>query len=108
MSPDTLFPTTPFEVRPPQTATQEVARTRSERSTLRQAVRAALLRHPEGLSDWDLCELLGLPERRKGSVGKRRQEVGARPVYVMVDGERRVKTRMSPLGSPCTVWELRP
>lgn len=101
----TLFPVAPLERRPPATATQRQA-ARYDRQTLRSAVRAALLRHPDGITDWELTEFLGLPERDKPSVGKRRQECGARPVFVRVGDERRVMTRPSPTGSPCTVWTV--
>lgn len=107
MSAPTLFPTAPLEVRPPQTDTQRRAHRPTDRQTLRAAVRAALLRHPDGITDWELTEFLGLPERDKPSVGKRRQECKAIPVYVRVGDERRVMTRPSPTGSPCTVWTIR-
>lgn len=53
-----------------------------------------------GATDWELTAALRLPDRRKGSVTKRRQELGAVPV--IVDGE--VVKRLSPDGQWCTVW----
>lgn len=67
------------------------------RVTLRSRVDGVLRRHPDGLTDWELTELLGLPERSKPSVAKRRQELNA------VDTGRR---RMSPDGHDCIVWAL--
>lgn len=68
-----------------------------DRSTLRNQVRRTLTANPEGLTDWELTDLLGFEPRRKPSVGKRRQETGA------IDSGRR---RPSPDGHPCVVWVL--
>lgn len=46
------------------------------RPTLTAAVRACLEDHPAGLTDYELLTLLHLPERRRGSVVKRRQDAG--------------------------------
>lgn len=68
------------------------------RNTLRARVLDTLERHPNGLTDHELTLAIGEPERRKPSVAKRRQEVGA------VDtGER----RLSADGCRCIVWTLR-
>lgn len=72
---------------------------RLPRQTLRAAVEACLRDHPDGLTDFELCELLGQPDRRKPSVGKRRQETGA------TDTTRR---RLSPDGNLAVVWAVRP
>lgn len=67
-----------------------------ERVTLRSRVDRVLRElHPAGITDWELTDLLDLPERRKPSVAKRRQELGA------VDTGLR---RPSPDGTPCIVW----
>lgn len=68
------------------------------RVTLGQRVQAELARNPAGLTDWELTGRLGLPDRKKPTVGKRRQEAGA------VDTGLR---RRSPDGLECIVWTLR-
>lgn len=73
------------------------------RSTLRARVEDVLLAHPAGLTDWELVDLLGEPDRRKPSVTKRRQEAGAVPV---VDLFGEPVTRRSPFGCQATVWVL--
>ena len=67
------------------------------RTTLRHRVEDALRAHPAGLTDWELTQVLELPDRRKPSVAKRRQEVAA------VDTGLR---RRSPDGNDCIVWRL--
>jgi hypothetical protein len=67
------------------------------RVTLRQRVEDVLRLHPGGVTDWEATQLLGLAERRKPSVAKRRQELGA------VDTGRR---RPSPDGLMCVVWAI--
>jgi hypothetical protein len=68
-----------------------------DRSSLKARVEAALLAVPGGLTDWELVDALGEKDRRKGSITKRRQELGA------VDtGER----RPSRDGLPTIVWRL--
>jgi hypothetical protein len=67
------------------------------RVTLRHRVEAVLRRNPAGLTDWEILARLDLPDRRKPSVAKRRQECGA------VDTGRR---RRSPDGHDCIVWSL--
>lgn len=62
-----------------------------------------LASHPEGLTDWELLRRAGLPDRRRGSVVKRRQETGAVP---RLDENGEVVTRLSPDGRPCCVWRL--
>lgn len=68
-----------------------------DRSSLRGQVYVMLADHPDGLTDHELTQLLGLPPHRKPSVGKRRQEAGA-----FDTGLR----RPSPDGHPCVVWAL--
>lgn len=68
-----------------------------QRVTLRQRVEAVLQANPQGVTDWELTDILGLPERRKGSCGKRRQECGA------IDSGLR---RRSPDGQSVIVWRL--
>lgn len=67
------------------------------RCTLRSRAETVLRAHPDGLNDHELTVLLGLELRRKPSVAKRRQELGA------VDTGLR---RPSPDGQPCIVWRL--
>lgn len=69
-----------------------------ERGSLRERVRAVLEMHPDGLTDWELTDVLGLPAADKPAVGKRRQECEA------VDSGAR---RPSPKGMACVVWVLR-
>lgn len=83
-------------VRPSDPSTSHAA-ARARRVTLRSRVEEQLRLRPGGLTDWELCSSLGLPERRKPSVAKRRQEVGA------VDSGRR---RRSPDGHDCIVWRV--
>lgn len=83
--------------------------------TLRQRVQACLDAHPDGLTDWEITAALGLPDRRKPSVAKRRQECGAVPMADEhwangIGGlviEQTVRTRPSPDGQPCIVWVAR-
>ena len=69
-----------------------------------QRVAQVLRGHPRGLADFELLALLGLPERRRGSVIKRRGDLGAVPV---VDDDGRPVTRPNDDGRPCQVWTLR-
>lgn len=85
-----------FNVRRTDPETSRVA-AGIDRTSLRGQVFATLADHPDGLTDHELTELLGLPAHRKPSVGKRRQEVSA------VDTGLR---RPSPDGHPCVVWTL--
>lgn len=57
----------------------------------------ALRAHPNGLTDWEILGCCGLPERKRGSVVKRRGDLGA------VDTGLR---RLSPDGRECVVWVL--
>jgi len=72
--------------------------------TLRQRVHATLEANPQGLTDWEITVALGLSERRKPSVAKRRQECEAVPALDDFFGA--CMTRPSPDGVPCTVWTL--
>ena len=85
-----------FNVRASDPDTSREAADR-DRNTLRARVRSTLRSYPGGLTDHELTAKLGLPDRRKPSVGKRRQECGA------VDTGRR---RPSPDDHLCIVWEL--
>ncbi len=70
----------------------------ADRAALGVVVRSWLAAHPAGCTDWEITHGLGLPERRHGSVVKRRQEAGAIPTG---------QTRPSPHGgAPMTVWRL--
>jgi hypothetical protein len=68
-----------------------------KRLTLRQRVESTLRHHPAGLTDWEITQALGLPERAKPSVAKRRQEARAGDTG---------KRRRSPDGHDCIVWGL--
>ena len=68
------------------------------RTTLRARVEQALRLNPDGLTDWEIVEALGEPDRKKPSIGKRRQECGA--------GDSGLR-RLSPDGMECVVWVLR-
>lgn len=91
----------PFPARPTDPATSHTAAT-VDRSTLTASVRDTLAAHPDGVTDWELVDLLGLAERMKGSVVKRRQESGAVPV--VIDGHP--LTRPGRMGARCIVWRL--
>lgn len=93
---DTLLPFPP-NVRKGDPATSYEA-SALKRTTLRARVLDTLERHPNGLTDHELTLAIGEPERRKPSVAKRRQEVGA-----FDTGQRRT----SPDGCACAVWSLR-
>ena len=86
------------------TATQMSLLTDTRPVTLRQRVADYLLRHPEGATDWEITVGLGLAERRKPSVAKRRGELYGCVALMRSDGE--TVTRMSPDGQPCNVWTL--
>lgn len=88
----------PFNVRATDPDTSHAA-SRLPRQTLRAAVEACLRAHPAGLTDFELCRALGLPDRKKPSAGKRRQESGA------TDSGLR---RLSPDGNWAVVWRLDP
>jgi hypothetical protein len=98
----TAAPALPFPARAsdPQTSHQAAA---LDRVTLRARVSHALTQNaiwaPEdgGLTDWEITHILRLPDRRKPSVAKRRQELGC------VDTGTR---RPSPDGRPTIVWRL--
>lgn len=91
-----MNPTLPFPARAtdPQTSQSAAA---LGRVTLRVRVEQVLRANPQGLTDHEITDILGLPERRKPSCGKRRQEVGA------VDTGLR---RRSPDGLSVIVWAL--
>lgn len=83
-------------VRPSDPSTSHAAAL-PRRDTLRHRVELALRRHPSGLTDWEITDQLGLPDRRKPSVAKRRQELQAVDTGL---------TRKSPDAHDCTVWRL--
>ena len=85
----------PSNVRRSDPDTSRAAAVVPGRVTLRSRVAGVLRGHPAGLTDWEITARLGLPDRRKPSVAKRRQELAA------VDTGRR---RPSPDGLPCVVW----
>lgn len=67
------------------------------RKGLALAVYECLADHPQGLTDAELLTKLGLPERKRGSVAKRRHDCGARDTGLR---------RPSPDGNPMVVWRL--
>jgi hypothetical protein len=90
-------PALPFPARTtdPQTSQQAAL---GDRGPLRESVQRILWGfEPHGLTDWEITWQLGLSERRKPSVAKRRQELGC------VDTGLR---RPSPDGRPTLVWRL--
>lgn len=91
-----MSPTLPFPARTTDPDTSQKAAA-LPRVTLREQVRCALTVHPEGLTDHEITAYLGLPDRRKPSVAKRRQEAGA------IDTGLR---RRSLDGCLCVVWAL--
>lgn len=99
MSEATLFDLSEWQVRPDPTETQIEAHRRDRRTDL-ERVRRVMLEHPEGLTDWDIADLLGEPER-KASLGRRRAQLGA--VKVARDGEWAVKKCR---GISCLLWRL--
>lgn len=93
---DTLLPFPPNVRRDDPTTSYEASALK--RTSLRARVLDTLERHPNGLTDHELTLAIGEPERRKPSVAKRRQEVGA------VDtGQRRTSVD----GCACIVWSIR-
>lgn len=67
----------------------------------RERVRQLLVLHPEGLTDWDIADLLGEP-MRKPSLGKRRKDLECVAVRDVNDAPL---TRVCH-GSRCIVWRL--
>lgn len=78
----------------PDTSHLAAATVLPKAGTDRARVRACLLQHPEGLTDFELAEHL---HGAQTSLGKRRNELGA------VDTGRR---RAAPSGCPAIVWRL--
>lgn len=99
----TLFDTPTVNVRPSDPRTSHAAAD-IERGSIRDRVRAALEAHPDGLTDWEILAVLGEPERRKGTVTKRRQECGAVPA--LYAGSSDQVTRTTPFGCEAIVWQL--
>ena len=93
----TLFHPDTYEI---QQETQRLAAAR-DRTTDLLRVKALMLEHPEGLTDWDIADLLGEPVR-KASLGRRRAQLGAEKVRD-ADGEPVKRTCH---GSSCFVWVL--
>jgi hypothetical protein len=93
----TLFDANPIgQVRATDPETSHHA-ARLPRKGLALAVYEALLAHPEGLTDLELRLHLGLPERKQGSVAKRRHDCHARDTGLR---------RPSADGNPMVVWTL--
>lgn len=68
------------------------------KSELMDAVAATLRLHPDGLTDGELFEVMGLPSHLRGSMIRRRKDAGA------VDTGLR---RPTPTGRASIVWTLR-
>lgn len=99
----TLFDLEPVAVgraRNTDPATSHLAARRVTRSgsDIMPKVAEVLRAHPTGLTDWEILARAGLPERVKGSVSKRRHDLGA---VAVVDDEGREVRR-----DGCTVWRL--
>ena len=91
----TLFDTSPgVRATDPDTSRAAAVLPRSNRV---EQVRELLATFPNGLTDWQITEALGLPERKKPAVAKARYRTGAG------DTGRRLP---SPDGQPCIVWSL--
>lgn len=103
MTAPTLFDPAPLQVRADPLPTT-VAAVKRDQVTLLERVRSALAAHPAGLTDWELTQVLGEPERRKPSVAKRRGECGAVPA--LYAGTSDHVTRKTPLGCEAIVWVL--
>jgi len=67
------------------------------RGNLRIEVLDVLLRNPDGLTDWELAEIL---HRHQPTVGKRRGELADLGLVEFAG-----TFRLSPLGSRCRVWK---
>lgn len=91
---DTLFDSPHVRATDPDTSRAAAVLPRSSRV---EQARRVLESFPNGLTDFELTEALGLPERRKPSVAKARYRTGA------VDTGVR---RTSPDGCSCIVWRL--
>lgn len=84
-------------VRPSDPDTSHAAAGAVMREHLTGIVVRLLTEYPDGLSDWELYRLSGVPEHLRGSLIKRRGECGA------VDSGRR---NWSPSGRKVAVWAL--
>lgn len=80
----------------PTTSHQAATRAQGTAERDRDRVLAALRAHPEGLTDFQLSDLLG---RKQTSVGKRRGELRDAGLVVATD-----LRRPSDTGSPSIVW----
>lgn len=80
------------------TAKLAASRNASGRGTDRINALRILARHPAGLTDHELGERMG---RIQTSAGKRRGELTAAGLV-----EATTERRLSPSGSPCTVWKI--
>jgi hypothetical protein len=67
------------------------------RGNLRIEVLDVLLRNPDGLTDWELAEIV---HRHQPTVGKRRGELADLGLVEFAG-----TFRLSPLGSRCRVWK---
>lgn len=95
----TLFDDVPPNVRASDPDTSRAAATLSplRRSTDRYRALETLQAHPEGLTDYELADLMG---RQQNSAGKRRGELVVLG-YVRDSGRR----RPAPSGSKAIVWQ---
>ena len=84
----------------PQTSHDAADAHANQRDTDRDKVRVLLSKHPNGLTDFELADLM---KRQQTSVGKRRGEL--RDAGLVRDSGRR---RPSPSGSAAIVWESVP
>jgi len=100
MSATPLLDWTPPNVRTsdPDTSHRAAARAPSLRSRDRHAALVAHAWHPEGLTDFELGDLIG---RQQTSAGKRRGEL--RDLGLVLDSGAR---RASPSGSSAIVWVI--
>jgi hypothetical protein len=96
----TLFDAAPLQVRPDPLPTQTEAHQRNRVTDL-ERVRRVLLEHPAGLTDHEIADLLGEPNR-KPSLGRRRAQLGA----VKVEKSPGEWLTRKSHGVSCVVWRL--
>lgn len=95
---DLLNPGPAARATDPETSQAAAVRRPAGRTKDRTEVFLAHIQHPEGLTDFELADLL---KRQQTSVGKRRGEL--RDLGMIEDSKLR---RPAPSGSPAIVWRI--